>query len=1683
MKSLISPHLLALFLVLPIMTSASRADEPNSGEIDLSFDPETTIKGSIRAVAQQEDGKWIIGGDFSSIGNIARSGIARLNFDGTLDGTFGAGLAGAAYSRPEGATVSQAVFAVVLQNDGKILVGGRFTSFNDEPRGGVARLNPDGTLDSTFGHGLAGADGSGVTAIALQEDGKIFIGGTFSRVNGEQREWIARLNTDGTLDSGFEAAIHAPNTHGLPGGWGVSSLTIQEEGRILVAGGFTHVNGAIRNNIARLHSNGSLDTSFNPTATTNGRIESVGTQEDGKTVLGGWFTSVNGQSRHHLARLQPDGSLDPSFAEGLAGVGSGSSARVHSVLVQANQRILIGGEFGTVHGEARNRIARLQRDGALDGAFGEGMTGADHTVYAMGIQPDQRSIVAGNFSSVNDIFRSRIARLHSGNLAPTSIELSSASISENVAIGTAIGTLSAIDPDEGDLHTFTSVEGDGDEANELFAVDGPFLKTAALMDREERETHTIRVRATDQGGLFAERSFTVTVVSSPDDPSDLPPEDLQLSNNSVAENRPVGTEVGILSAVDASSEAGTHTFSLVRGEGDDGNNSFTIDGNVLKTAVVLDAEVQAQYTLRIRATNSRGLWVKRVVTIDVETNEPPTDILLSNDTVREGSPPGTEVGQLFAPDPNPQDEHTFALVPGEGDEGNALFSIDGGTLRTAGELDFASSSRHSIRVRATDLEGGSIDKILLIDVLAVPTGGQLHVDLSFDPGGDINGTVFAAARQNDGKWIIAGDFTGVHNAARRHVARLHADGSTDHSFLHGMSGASSEVRAVAQLEDGKILIAGGFYEINGHRRNRIARLHPDGSLDTAFANPLDENYGGIEALAVQPDGKIVIAGTFVDLDGRNRVARLNPDGSLDPTFTGGTAGPNQMVRAVALGADGRILIGGSFTSVEGEPRNGIARLNQDGSLDPTFGDGLDGADHIVYSVAVQTNGKILIGGTFVTVNGEARNRIARLNSDGTLDNSFGEAMSGTDGHVAAITVEDDDTIFIGGSFSSVNDEPRGHIARLNNDGSLNTTFGSGLAGANLWVDCIELDSDGRIFIGGRFGFVNGEARNRVAWLKSDGSLDEEVVRTRTGPSDPVNSVVAPPDGRIVIGGRFKSIHGETRIRVAQLHADGTLDPDFMNGLAGPPHAVDAVAVQPDGKVIIGGSFTSVHGETRYRIARLNTDGTLDSTFDEGLNPGTSVIHALALQWDGKILIGGGNRVARINPDGTIDSTFGEGLPGGVYGIAYAIALEADGSVLLGGDFTSVRGQPRSHLARLHPDGSLDETFASGPSAGANEPVRAIAVQDDGKIVIAGEFTTINDHSRNRIARLHQDGAVDTGFGHDLTGVEAPTPPGGVTRTPFVNALAIQADGRILLGGWFTRVNGEFRNHIARLRTDGTVDHGLGGTNNTVRSIAVQQDGNIVIAGDFSEVNGIPRTRLARLYGGPPSWDEAPANILLSNHRVQEHSPIGTTVGTFSAVDANPDDIHTFALVGGEGDEGNSFFTIDDDVLKTAAVFEHDTQTAYSIRVRATDLAGSTLEKNLTVTVERDRYEVWTENLPSGQRGESDDPGGHGLANLLRYGFAMDPLQPERDQLPRIGTQAVSPSGQRLTVTFIRRKDDIKLSYSIEGSEDLLSWSPLTRTTILHVTDDGTGETETVTVIDTQNIDDRARRFLRVRVER
>ncbi len=367
-------------------------------------------------------------------------------------------------------------------------------------------------------------------------------------------------------------------------------------------------------------------------------------------------------------------------------------------------------------------------------------------------------------------------------------------------------------------------------------------------------------------------------------------------------------------------------------------------------------------------------------------------------------------------------------------------------------------------------------------------------------------------------------------------------------------------------------------------------------------------------------------------------------------------------------------------------------------------------------------------------------------------------------------------------------------------GSIDTTFSIG-TGFNNSVVATTLQQDGKILVGGNLTAFNGTPVNRIARLHNDGSLDT-TFSTGTGMNSVVYVFCEQPDQKIVVGGWFTSYNNQTANYIIRLNPDGSVDSTFNTG-TGFDYRVETFAIQQDGKILVGGDFNLYNGISSVNIVRLNPDGSFDSTFVTGTGFGNNWTKSISIQQDGKIIVGGNftsyngttaNYIARLNSDGSIDPTFNTGS--GFNGIVMITAIQPDGKILAGGDFTAYNGNNVTRIIRLNPDGSPDTSF--DPGTGFNDRPRTISVQQNGRIVIGGTFTEFNGTTAKLIARLNYDGSQDTTF---QTGT-------GFTNSGALVSLlssALQNDGQIIVGGTFVEYDGTTINRIAKLHGDCIID--------------------------------------------------------------------------------------------------------------------------------------------------------------------------------------------------------------------------------------------------------------------------------------
>ncbi|MBI5689911.1 MAG: hypothetical protein HZC55_07400 [Verrucomicrobia bacterium] len=1362
---------------------------PN-GSLDSEFNP--NANNGVTTLAVQRDGKILLGGFFTTLhppndsADSNRARLARLNVDGTLDSEF--------YPRADGSVTS-----VVVQPDGAILVGGSFTSVwgrgaSSVSRSYVARFNPDGSLDNNFAPAVNGA----VNAFAFQPDGKVIIGGLFTRAtppgaaNAILLNHVARLNTDGSFDTTFELQA---------GGRPLVSVT-QADGKVVIGGSFSSVAGVSRNYVARLNADGSLDTAYNPDC--NDRVYAMAVQADGKVIIGGAFTTVGGERRERLARLNPSGTIDSEFNPHFDG-------QIGTLVLLSDGKILVGGTFGNVtparatESQARTNFVRLNADGTLDSAFDPN---PNSTVSAAVVQSDGKIIIGGLFSAVRP-----------GATSNTSASF----VTRNF--------LARLNSD-GTLDTAFTPTLNGQVSTLALQSDGKVIL----------------------GGAFT------TIVGSDGKLIETKNENGTTSSAAPTRNR--------IARLDSSGNL-------------DSAYDPNANGNVLASVLQSDGKLVIGGAFTTLQPNGASDWTLRKYAARLNTD---------------GS-----VDATFNLD--------LSELPGN--------RVDSLRLQSDGRLVIggAFTSLHPL---------GGASRVARANFARLLSNGQ--VDTAFDAaaGGATGAVVNALALQSDGRVIAVGSFSDLGGAKSVNIARFRAEGTPDPEFSPQLStdgavnavivrpvGAptstqlggfawlnangtlrtsfaattqlSGEISAIAVDGRGRLLLGGSFSNLSGATGGNLVRFNADGSLDTGF-NPRPN--GAVTGIIVQSDTRIVVVGSFTTVADttRNRIARIDDNGSLDVTYD---PNANARIAAIAVQDDGRMVVGGEFTSFTPNlastavTRNYLARVNVDGTIDANYN---PSPNYFVNALTVQGDGKIVAGGSFTSVspNGATtattRNYLARFNTDGTLDQNFNPNANSTVNVIAALS---NGQFYLGGSFTTLQANATGtiytrnNLARINSDGALDQAFNPNPNGV---VTSIARQSDGSVLIGGSFTTLQPNAagsaiaRNRFARIRSDGTLDLDFNPDIRGT---VNVVAVQSDGTllvggnftdlqlngsILVGGSFASVGGVGARNLAMLNNNGSVTTSFQPR---PDGAVFALLALPDGRAIVGGAFGNIAGVARSRLARFNADGSFDSAYNASA-PGP--VRALALQADGRVLVGG-TGIIRLNANGTPDATFSSSVTGQVT----ALAVQADGRILVVSDGSGVR----SVLSRINANGSADATFTAVNAGSA--VIHTLSLQADGAILVGAAGTLASGGggaTRPFLALLRPNGAIDPAYAPAIDGA--------------VSALALQPDGRLMVGGGFRRIGGVARPSIARLSAAAPAAQALGVAANR-GSVVLNRTGAL---GEVSAVifeQSADRATWTRLgegirAPGTANWQIAGLNLPASGiFYLRARSLAVTTAGTASGL--------------------------------------------------------------------------------------------------------------------------------------------------------------------------------------------------------
>ena len=1254
------------------------------GTVDTNFNP--GADGGLRALAVQADGRTLVGGYFTSLAGQTRRCVGRLNNTGPVEDTLGCEGSTVTWLRggtapevwrttfersPDGANwtlLGEGVRITGGWQVGGVSVTGETLRARGYACGGyqngsvgivetaigapyvVAQpadsTNHAGTI-ATFSVGALGSAPLGYRwrkeGVDLADDGNI--GGAASAtlsVSGllaqDAGGYDAVVSNDvgsvtsvvatltvvdpainvqpasqfGPAGGNFTFSVTAAGTGGMNYQWrkdgdGIAgatnaSLTLtnvqpSDAGAfdVIVRGDFGSVTSAVATLAVNL-----LDPGFDPGA--NSTVYALAVQPDGRILAGGAFTNVAGQARNRMARLEVDGTADTNF-------NPGASSTVFALAVQGDGRILAGGMFTNMAGQTRNYLARLEADGTADAAFNPG---ASREVYALAVQADGQILVGGAFTNVAGQVRKRVARLNAAGTPDSGF---------NPGANTNVYAL-ALQADGGIVvgGTFTNLAGQTRNRIGRLAVDGTL--DAGFNPVASNGVHALAMQA--DGAILVGGDFTGLG---------------GLARKCIARLRPDGTldpdfdpgaqgtvyalaiqaDGRILVGGSFTNLAGQtrHRIGRLNADGT-ADPSFDPDaggGDVLALALQADGAIVVGGAF----TNLSGQARNRMARL--QNTGPATDTLRCDGAtvtwLRGGTAP--EVWRT-----------TF-----ERTTNGTVWTLLGEGVRVAGgwELHGVSVTSGTLRARGYAAGGyhngsaGIVETVLNAPNVAVQPASRTNnagTTATFSVG-VLGSAPFGYRWRKGGEDLAEGGNLAGTDAATLSVSGVVSNdmGGYDVIVSNAYGSATSAVAwltvvdpAIGASPAGQAgqLGSNATFSVTAAGTGLTYQWRKDGielpgATDSSLTvtNLQAADAGNYDVIVIGAGGSVTSA-----------VAELSVNlALLDPGFD---PGADNTVLTLSEQSAGQIVAGGFFAHLGGQLRNNIGRLDAAGVADPGFD---PNADSNLFAQAVQPDGKIVVGGTFTNLCGQVRNRIARLNADGTLDLDFNP---GADGRVLALAVQSDGKILVGGDFTMLGGAGHGKIGRLNADGTPDADFNPYVSG---WVNTVAVQADGKILVGGLLMTVGVQNRLCLARLNPDGSLDEAF--------DPVGNnevytLAVQADGKILVGGGFSALGGQLRTRIARLNTDGSADVDFNPGANG---AIYTVAVQADGKILVGGSFSTLGGATRNGIARLDAAGVPDHNFDPGAD-----------------------------------------------GIVRALAVLADGGILAAGNFTVLGGAARSHIGRL-----------------------------------------------------------------------------------------------------------------------------------------------------------------------------------------------------------------------------------------------------------------------------------------------------------------------------------------------------------------------------------------------------------------
>jgi uncharacterized delta-60 repeat protein len=585
------------------------------------------------------------------------------------------------------------------------------------------------------------------------------------------------------------------------------------------------------------------------------------------------------------------------------------------------------------------------------------------------------------------------------------------------------------------------------------------------------------------------------------------------------------------------------------------------------------------------------------------------------------------------------------------------------------------------------------------------------LDGTFSTTVTLSGTarIYQLIAEPSGAVVMTGAFTSVNSGTQTNIARVDSTGVLDINF-GGSSGANNTVNSITRLSDGRFLVGGNFTTIAGQPRNRVAILTTAGAADGSFipANTGNTN-GGVLGAARLSDGRVLIGGTFTSYSGTTAfgLIRLTAGGAFDATFSAGgatpvgftstTAGRNLMLFPIAGDA---VAMFGNFQSVLNTRRIGVAVLNAGVSGDGSLA---NPPSSLLYRPAyanaafLQSDGKLTLFGSMQAANGSTNlNQMARFNLDGTVDGTFpageGVTLNGLSVFGFYRVVRQSDGKYVGiGDFVSYGGEPANRLVRINADGTRDHSFEVGGGPSNYIVPIYPLAGGKLLFHSIPAGFFyNGSGAVGLLRLNADGSRDTTFnPGTAFGASSAAVVLEQPGSGKIYAAGNFLTYNGVSAPGIVRINADGSLDTTFTLPTAVTGGSISVMTWLRDGRIALGGTFTSYNGTTVNRLAIISADGVLDNTFTaDAVITGT--VGQVLEQEDGKLIVTGdfpnGPPAYRLSATGAVDNTFAlRGVTGwpGNSGSALRLIMDGDGQLYAYGATLSLNYGAAQSLLRFN----------------------------------------------------------------------------------------------------------------------------------------------------------------------------------------------------------------------------------------------------------------------------------------------------------------------------------------------------------------------------------------------------------------